>query len=311
MISRLVSFVLLCFSAGQVFAQGNASDSKSSIFVYNSTSTHQIFAFAVNAVQSTGDIYFHLEAPAGNGWAAVGIGSEMKGSLIFVAYPSANGTGVTISPRIGTGHSEPEYYAAAHIEQLHDSTLTNANSVSNDGVLRADAVCRNCTTWRHGKYGGSIDLSDPPTAAQFIFAVGPDQALRSDSPSASLRRHQFFGHSTMDLEAATSGSVGEVSRPNGGNGTYQAAGSSAAEGTKMDGDYAHTAHALVMLVAFVLVLPFGSLVLRVLRRVMWHAAIQVFALFLVLVGFGIGVSVSLQYNKVCLLYTSDACRRRG
>ena len=106
----------VAYFAVQAFAAGNTSDA--STFVFRSSSTDQTFVFALNAVEATGDLYFHLEAPAGQAWAAVGIGSEMKDALIFAAYASENNTGVTVSPRIATGHSEPSYAKDVDLQQI-------------------------------------------------------------------------------------------------------------------------------------------------------------------------------------------------
>ena len=50
--------------------------------------------FAPIVAQDVGDLYFHLEAPAENSWVAVGIGSEMKGSLIWVFYRNQTDKGM-------------------------------------------------------------------------------------------------------------------------------------------------------------------------------------------------------------------------
>lgn len=60
--------------------------------------------FAATAVRETdvnkggeGDFFFHMEAPAENSWAAVGVGTGMKGALIWVLYRSKNGTGTQLA----------------------------------------------------------------------------------------------------------------------------------------------------------------------------------------------------------------------
>jgi hypothetical protein len=51
------------------------------------------FTFAVTTVKENGDLYIHIEAPAENSWVAVGTGSEMKGSLMWVVYRSEDEKG--------------------------------------------------------------------------------------------------------------------------------------------------------------------------------------------------------------------------
>lgn len=43
-------------------------------------------------------LYLQIKAPASNGWAAIGTGSRMVGSKIFVLYRNTRG-GLTVSPR--------------------------------------------------------------------------------------------------------------------------------------------------------------------------------------------------------------------
>jgi hypothetical protein len=289
--------LLVLSSLLAVIAQTAAASNSSTAatFVFDSPSTDQTFVFALNAVQSTGDLFFHLEAPAGQAWAAVGLGSEMKGALIFAAYSSENGTGVTLSPRIATRHSEPSYAKDIKLEQLWPSDFNNSNTVSVDGRLRADAVCRNCTSWLSGQK--QLDLKS--TAAPFIFAIGPDKTMRSSSPTASMRRHDYYGHFTMNMTAATSLDEGSIPIPNGLNGTYKLQGASETKNMTSDHSSAPAAHALIMIAAFVFLFPLGSLLLRVLHKALWHGAVQMLALLMILIGFGLGIYISTQYNKVC------------
>jgi len=278
--------------AVQAFAAADATDA--STFVFRSSSTDQTFVFALNAVKATGDLYFHLEAPAGQAWAAVGIGSEMKDSLFFAAYASENGTGVTVSPRIATRHSEPSYAKDVDLQQIWPVGLNGSNSVGTDGRLRADAVCKNCTSWLSGH--GNLNLTN--TAAPFIFAVGPSKEMHSSSLTAPMRRHDFYGHFTMDMTAATSTEEGAVPLPNSKNGTYELHGASEAKDMTADSSHAPAAHALIMLGSFVFLFPLGSLVLKVLHKALWHGVVQILAVVLITVGFGLGIYLSTQYNKV-------------
>lgn len=286
----------LLTAAAHVTVQALAAtnNSEAATFVFRSSSTDQTFVFALNAVKATGDLYFHLEAPAGQAWAAVGIGSEMKDSLVFAAYASENGTGVTVSPRIATRHSEPSYAKDLDLQQIWPAGLNGSNTIGSDGRLRADAVCRNCTSWLPGD--GNLDLTN--TAAPFIFAVGPSKEMRSSSLTASMRRHEFYGHFTMNMSAATSSEEGAVPSPNSKNGTYVLEGASEAKDMTADSSIAPAAHALIMIGSFVFLFPLGSLVLRVLHKALWHGIVQILAAVLITVGFGLGIYISTQYNKV-------------
>lgn len=69
------------------------STAAASTFVYQNSGTDNDFIFALNAAEN-GDLFFHLSAPSSSSWVAVGIGSQMKDALIFIAYPNATGDGI-------------------------------------------------------------------------------------------------------------------------------------------------------------------------------------------------------------------------
>lgn len=284
------AFVLSSTLLLSTLTLAQSSNNASAVFVYNGSDDTE-FIFALNADKSTGDLYFHLSSPAGNTWVGVGIGSEMKDALMFIAYPSDNEQGVTISPRIGSGHTEPTSASDISIEKLSGNGLTGANTVSGNGRttsnIIADGVCRSCSQWN----GGSIDWSN--TQQPFIFAVGPVfPMISSDSLSAGLSRHIFYGDFTMDMTAATSSSGGAVPL-----GPYTTKDASQAQDTKFDDDPAPRIHGLVMSFVFVIALPLGALLLRVWNKIKGHIIVQCIALVLFCMAFAGGCVVSMQYNR--------------
>ena len=62
----------------------------------------------------------------------------MAGSNIFVAYPNADGTNMTISPRTGVGEVEPNFNANSQV------TLLSGSGISN-GIMTANVKCRFCS----------------------------------------------------------------------------------------------------------------------------------------------------------------------
>lgn len=79
--------------------------------------------------------------------------------------------------------------------------------------------------------------------------------------------------------------------------TFVSAGSEGPTGAKRDGQgWGPRMHAVMMCMAFVLFFPLGALVLRVLESVVWHAVAQAVGVVLVLIGFGMGIRVSREYN---------------
>ncbi|KAK5129832.1 hypothetical protein LTR08_002769 [Meristemomyces frigidus] len=265
------------------------------------------FVFALNVDQQTGDLYLHMSAPAGNEWMGVGIGSDMKGAGMFIAYPSKNGTGMTLSTRVGYGHTEPSGQLGT-CELSYADDLTDANTVSagTNGTMTVDAVCHNATTWS----GGSLPYADTTakTAQPFIFAVGPStnghgsghgpSPLRSNSLSAGLRRHVYYGHFTMDITNAVAAntSLAGIPLPNSDT-TYTSTHSSAAIDAQADNDPAPAIHAFVMCLTFVIIFPLGALLLKLLHRVRLHAIVQTVGLVLVTMATAGGIVISTQYNR--------------
>ncbi|KAK3047068.1 hypothetical protein LTR09_011493 [Extremus antarcticus] len=288
--SFLFRIPVLLLSLLLTFTSAQSSNNASAVYVYDGSDSTQ-FVFAINIDKSTGDLYFHLSSPAGNSWVGVGIGEEMKNAAMFIAYPAANGHDVTISPRMGSGHTEPTYDSNIKIDKLSGNGLTGANTIDgNDpgstGNIVADGVCRGCA-----KMGsGTIEAS---TTQPFIFAVGPVfPRMASDSLSADLSRHMLYGQFTMDTTAALSDSGGAVPL-----GPYQNKDASAATGTTMDNDPAPRIHGIVMSVVFILAFPLGAVLLRVWNKVKAHIAIQVIGLVLFCMAFAGGSVVSMQYNR--------------
>lgn len=254
------------------------------------------FVFALNAAHN-GDLYFHMSGPVKNSWMAVGIGEEMDDALMFVVHKGANEGSITLSPRVAfDGTSEPTYYPAVRCEQLASPTAyrkRDGSSSGADSTMEANAVCHNATSWD----GGSLDLSS--TTQKWMFALGPDHALHSDSMSAPLLRHETYGNFDMDMTKATSTGSGAVPQPNGSNDPYVRTNASTAEDVTSDSDKAGIVHGVVMCVAYILLYPLGALLLRFVKRapVRIHWICQSVASVLVVIGFGLGVYASTQYNR--------------
>ena len=111
-----------------------------------------------DAAGGVGDIYFQIAAPTTYSWVGLGQGHQMSGSNMFVVYTSADGQNVTLSPRLGTGHSMPEYNQAANVSLLAGSGVSN-------GVMTANVRCGSCSSWQ----GGSMDLTSAGST-KWIYA---------------------------------------------------------------------------------------------------------------------------------------------
>nr|POE62944.1 hypothetical protein CFP56_03847 [Quercus suber] len=296
--------VLLALASTPLLATADSTNSSSSVFVYTSpdTTTNAQFVFALSASPSTGDLYFHMSAPAGNSWMAVGFGTQMADSLMFVVYPDSAGDSITVSPRIGTGHTEPTYYEDITCERVN--ATANSNTVTSEEehghpenvAMVADVHCRNATSWGAGSI--KLGVEDGNTAQPMLFAVGPGLPLSSDSLDAPLHRHEFTGHFTMDLKQASSDNA-SIPLPNSSSAgaNYTLSGATAATDAKEDGDPAPFIHGAVMTVSYLIIFPLGALLLRVFRRVLAHMIVQCIGLVLCVMATAGGIVVSQAYNR--------------
>ncbi|KAI9846815.1 MAG: hypothetical protein M1838_001138 [Thelocarpon superellum] len=260
-----------------ITASAAFNDSAASTFVAQGGNPGANFTFSLNVPIDSDDLFFHMAGPQANSWMAVGIGSQMEGALMFIAYVNGNQSNVTVSPRIATGENEPSYTSNYSVEVLIGSNVTN-------GTYEVNARCVNCKLWN----GTTFDLNS--TTQPWIFALGPDVDLNSDSLTANLRRHANYGQFTMDMVQAT----GEAFVPS----TQTALSGAALVGSVHDDvDFALIFHALIMCGAFVLLFPIGVLWLRLFGKINLHYINNVITVLLVLVGLGLGVKVSGEYNQ--------------
>ena len=242
----------------------------------------------------------------------IGFGSRMQDTFMFIAYPSSNGTGLTLSPRWAGCHSEPEYMPDVVVEKIfNDVYAPHANTVSS-GIMIAHGVCRNCTRFI------LQDMDMESEAQPFIYALGsaPKQsnALQSDDPAAKLRLHTFHGSFLADMTYATSsGAHARVPHPNDPGGSpsgvadtnFASAFSSTAYNTSSDSEWAPVLHGVLMSLAFVLVFPLGAMLVRLLSRTgfILHAGLQILGVVIVVIGLGAGVYAGKLYNQTRTLQT--------
>jgi hypothetical protein len=203
--------------------------------------------------------------------------NKMANSLIFMAYPDSTGKNITLSPRLAHGHVEPSHTNLS-------VTVLPGSGIAND-IMTVNAMCTNCRSWK----GGSIDPAN--TAAQFIFAVGPDGDLKSNSGSANIKRHAEYGTFTMDLKKALGVKGVPVALTADTAGTTQ-------NSLKTDHDVAPPLHACIMILVFVGLMPFGVLVLRIFNSPKWHGLNQSLSASGALLGAGLGIYISTMYNRV-------------
>jgi len=254
-------------------AQTSNSTPQSSVFVASDNS----ITFALNVPTDSDDLYFSLSGPSSASWLAIGMGSNvMQNSLVIMVYSSADGNNVTVSPRYSGGHQEPTYTSNVTIDVLTGSGISN-------GTMTANGRCSNCRTW------GTSSIDASSTNQSMIFASGPDGSLESDSMSADIQYHVTEGVFTMDLVQA-SGSAGVPVNINGISGATQVS-------EKATTNVVSPLHGWIMIVVFILIMPAGILILRVMDNVKWHGINQAVAVVLGIIGILVGIYISTMYNR--------------
>ncbi|KAF7865674.1 hypothetical protein EAF04_005840 [Stromatinia cepivora] len=258
-----------------------------SLATYSTTSGGPSYSVGISASNSD-NVYFQLAAPTSYQWVALGIGSQMSGSTIFVMY--ADGTGnVTLSPRKGTGQVEPKYDSSMTVELLSGSGIVDGNMVAN-------VLCTSCN---------SKLSSTTSTSSNWIAAWNSGSALDTTDKSKSISQHSGSNHRsfTFDLSQAqlesdsnpfTSTSSATTSSSNGGS--LSSSSSSVSGGSSPVQSY-DMAHGIIMGVTVVLLFPLGALSMRIFGRPWLHATLQIFSFIFLIAGLGLGIRLAgLKYG---------------
>lgn len=88
--------------------------------------------YTVNiAANAERDLFFQITASTSMSWVGLGQGNGMSGSNIFVVYTDAAGTNVTVSPRLGSEHEEPNSDNTTMVTLLDGSMASNGMMIAN------------------------------------------------------------------------------------------------------------------------------------------------------------------------------------
>ncbi|KAL6805744.1 hypothetical protein J3E68DRAFT_22863 [Trichoderma sp. SZMC 28012] len=244
------------------------------------------FAFTVPDNGNT-DIYFSLRVSTDRSWGAIGLGSDdMPGALFLILYRSKNNhDNVTFSPRLAYGNYEPKYYPDLKFDVLDGTGVQ-------DGYMTFNAVCHeHCRSWPAGGTSkGYIDVSSPNQQA--IYALGGKESFSDDEVDANLKMHSEHGTFTIDMKRTQ----GRADLP-------VLTKDSVAEGTTLNSrstgnfDWKAAAHAAFMVFSFMLLIPIGTILIRMEKLAKFHKFNQTFALCLVLAGFAFGILTSFNYQR--------------
>ncbi|KAJ5753366.1 Alpha/beta hydrolase fold-3 [Penicillium nucicola] len=250
---------------------------------------HQEISYSINVPTETaqtgsGSIFFQMNSTHPVRWFALGQGMQMEGANIFVAYTS--GDKVTVSPRSGIAEVEPLYNKDARIAMLNGSGV-------HDGVITANIRCDSCLKWT----GGTENVNS--SSSSWIWAVKFGDSLNSTSLSESITQHDDSGVVSVDLTKATGGSSE--------NPFADLAPASVTSANPSDSSFSdmisrkQTAHAVLMILAFVIMFPFFAMGLHIFPAkwtVHIHGLSQLFTLAVAIAGLGVGASMARDLSLV-------------
>jgi hypothetical protein len=165
----------------------------------------------------------------------------------------------------------------------------------------------------HGKWNWKLTItgtncasklsSTTTTSSSWIAAWNLGSAIDSTDDSYYLNQHSTENHEqfTFDLTSATISSDTNPFISSSTNGTSTASTSVPTETGTSSGsstisqtnifDY-EKAHGIIMGVTVVLLFPIGALFMRLFGSALLHAALQIFSLIALVVGFGLGIKLA-------------------
>ncbi|KAG5983314.1 hypothetical protein E4U55_000298 [Claviceps digitariae] len=227
---------------------------------------------------NSGNIYFQLRAPTSYSWIALGLGTRMAGSAMFIIYDNGLGN-VTISTRPGLKHAMPEYASRPDVALLAGSAVTNGHMIAN---IR----CSNCSALLH-----------PQSSTNWISAWKKGSSLASTSPAERIDYHDGHDAFAVDFSKAV---VSADRNPFLGDSPAAADGGAGAGVIKQPGrpfkkDLLY-AHGIIMSLVFLIGFPVGSMLMPLLGKWLVHASWQIVFFVLMWAGFGVGYVLSKRWD---------------
>lgn len=252
---------------------------------------HDDITYSINVPDETsksgsGPIFIQMNTTSQVQWLALGQGRQMAGANMFIVYTSGNN--VTVSPRSGVGEIQPLYNRNAQI------TILNGSGV-HDGVTTASFRCDSCIKWT----GGSENLKS--SSSSWIWALKEGQSLSSNSVSENIVHHDDSGVVSVDLTKATGGTSENPFAQLSQTSVSSAEEDPTSVAIRNTINRKKTAHAVLMVLAFVIMFPFFALGLHVFPSkwtVNIHGTFQLLTLSVAIAGLGVGVSLARQIRLI-------------
>ncbi|KAL3475422.1 hypothetical protein BJX99DRAFT_158099 [Aspergillus californicus] len=255
-----------------------------------------------NASSDSHDMYTSIQVTRSSalGWTAIGTGSMMAGSLMFIVYgdpSSSEHKAPTVSVRTIDGHHQP------HLLSEDDTGGVDVRLLAADWVPDADAghdhpvsvarvalVCYSC-----GKWSGTPILADA-TAQPWIWAWNDAQRFDKYSTDEHLKVHDYhpgnggWGRFYVDMARSLNRDVSAPPPPQIRPGV-SALGASEIPGGWSWMDPIGYVHGLMMATAFLILFPTGVFAMRSgsKKSFQYHWILQAVASVFILVGMALGL----------------------
>lgn len=221
------------------------------------------------------EVIIQLSAPTSYGWAAVGTGSHMDGSVMFFIYPSNSKDKVTLSVRQAKDHTPMP--TTQYRTSLVKSSIRN-------GTMSATI------SWKSANrtFGGKLDITQHKQP--LIWALGPNQQIQSSDVNLNLLQHADASHGVLFADMPFSQNPSSVLPDlNGSTKDVNMKVQPAIYGNLV------VIHAVMLCAAFLVFFPLGVVGLRWrwAHGFQWHWIIQVVGIIAALGGLGVAVTQSI------------------
>ncbi|KAF1358559.1 integral membrane protein, partial [Lizonia empirigonia] len=227
------------------------------------------------AQNGSGNIFLSLSGPTTYSWIALGIGSSMTNSDMFIMYTDGNGN-VTLSPRHSKGQREPQYDGSLDVELLSGSGVEN-------NTMTANFRCGNCTR------SGTVNFGAQD--GQWIHGRRTGDAIDDTDFGASIMVHDEQGGFTWSYSSAVGGASTNPFTASDVVVSDTTSGSGGSSSLTMRSNIL-LVHGILGSLAFLVFFPVGAIVMRLggfNNVLMIHIAIQIFSWLLFITSFGLGL----------------------
>jgi len=257
---------------------------------------------------------FHRHEGSALGWTAIGLGTVMKGSLMFIVYgdPLSHEEPI-VSIRTATGHKQPTLLTKSDMDNGMDLRVIRSSWLLDEShhqdsrhpsyIARVSLVCYSCHLW------SGTEISAQSKSQPWIWAWNAKQKFDVFSFDAHLDMHKHhagaggWGNFYLDMSRSISTAQFPPSLPPirpkvatlGASDTPMRFSDSIVSMTIGRGSYLH---GIVLATAFLLLFPAGVIGLRAgsPKSFTYHWMIQVCASIFLLLGVGLGLLKNQKIN---------------